>query len=447
MLESLLIVFYVVAVAGRLSSFVGLGVDAVHVDIFDRLMTKILWIAVYVLLVTVFLYKKRKWVIKKLLAIYQDLGSELSLFIRKYLKFEYFQLAIVSLIGATISSIFAYKVKHGLIGVAYYAVLISIPFFVKHIWNPKIQKVFYKVIFLLNLIMLVIAYIQFKTYFQGGEEHPFIRIFDSYGGFMPLSFFRLEHDGILYLRPSALMIDPNYLAIFAGFAVVFAYEHFRIIRNGNFKRWRKAGEIFLSLLGFASAIGLIVISGSRTGFIVLAVSTVSYWAAVLLYRLKRNRGKRSSSARKKSPIKLASVSVFDMLTNIKERFIGAITLQDESARQHLVLAKIGLEIFKRFPFLGIGIGSYTFYYQDYFDVETLGATPHNAYIRVLAELGIVGFMWFSGFVIYFAKKALSKRSPLLISLLAGILIGNMFQDFFMTPWNWFLLGLFLIEEY
>lgn len=454
MLEIFLLIFYVAAVAGRLSSFAALGIDTLDIEIFDRLMTKIVWIAIYSLMLAIFFIKKREMVFKRAKAFCNDIKAGFLHFIKKYVKLEYIPLVAFSLFVGLISAIFAYKVKHGLIGVAYYAVLMSIPVIVKHIWNSKIEKTFFKVTFVLNFVMLALAYWQFKAYFVAGENHPLISIMDSYGGFMPLSFFRLEHDSIIYLRPSALMIDPNYLAVFAGFAVVFAYENFRLSLKTCYKAGSRIIEIILSLVGFLSAVGLIIISGSRTGYIVLMVSTLAYWLSLLWYKrlsVKTGNDKvkqkgKSGSQSQNTKKNILSVSILDMLVKMRDRFIGAVTLQDESAKQHLILAKIGLEIFKKFPILGIGIGSYTFYYQDFFDVETLGATPHNTYIRVLAELGAIGFLSFIGMAYYFVKRALHERSPMLIALLAGILIGNNFQDFFMTPWNWFILGLFLVER-
>jgi len=98
---------------------------------------------------------------------------------------------------------------------------------------------------------------------------------------------------------------------------------------------------------------------------------------------------------------------------------------NENAIQRFVFFSDGLKLFQRSPIIGRGMGAFengiksvqSFYYETKY--------AHNHYIQVLAETGIIGFIFFVGLLIisalaiWFARKK-ENAHPLLPALGAGL---------------------------
>jgi len=62
----------------------------------------------------------------------------------------------------------------------------------------------------------------------------------------------------------------------------------------------------------------------------------------------------------------------------------------------LVMWQQSIELFKLYPFTGIGIGNWSFEFHQASGFVKISnfTTPHNLYLRVLSELGLIGFLLF-----------------------------------------------------
>lgn len=84
-----------------------------------------------------------------------------------------------------------------------------------------------------------------------------------------------------------------------------------------------------------------------------------------------------------------------------DRFDTAGT--DRTSETRLTYWKRGIEFFKEHPILGIGYNNWVPYYQKYPSAEPLlekmGEVAHSTPVTVLAELGLLGFIFYYGIVL------------------------------------------------
>jgi O-antigen ligase len=97
---------------------------------------------------------------------------------------------------------------------------------------------------------------------------------------------------------------------------------------------------------------------------------------------------------------------------LSERFMEAFEKREagkSSWQTRKYLWKSTLKAFKKRPVLGYGIGSSLLVVQKAARLRT-GKIPHNDYIRLLIEVGLIGFLLFGGLIIAFFIKLWSLVS-------------------------------------
>ncbi|MFH1745130.1 MAG: O-antigen ligase family protein [bacterium] len=145
-------------------------------------------------------------------------------------------------------------------------------------------------------------------------------------------------------------------------------------------------------------------------------------------------------------ILLLSVTVFFIFGNIYQDIFSArveveTRLELKSVSDRKEETKIAWNIFRDNKFFGVGLANYGFAVKEKLGDERSYADyqpVHNVYLLVLAETGLIGFMFFIWILSYiFIKQC--RRGYLQISLLVLILIMFMFDH-----WWWSLhFGIFL----
>jgi len=133
----------------------------------------------------------------------------------------------------------------------------------------------------------------------------------------------------------------------------------------------------------------------------------------------------------------------------------------------IVYWQTAFEIFKSHPLLGVGLGNYTFYFQDYIPSQQLGympevlkilvpdkpsiITPKNYFARLLAEMGIVGTATFISFLIvlfgqglynWFSKYEKERYwgAAAILGIIA-FLVNTFSFDSFAIPNPWIVFGI------
>jgi putative inorganic carbon (HCO3(-)) transporter len=138
---------------------------------------------------------------------------------------------------------------------------------------------------------------------------------------------------------------------------------------------------------------------------------------------------------------------------VRSAFGEKAAIADTNVSTRLLLWRVALQEFSSAPVTGVGPGNYERRFQEFAatpspDLATF--TTHNAYLNVLAELGLPGFFLFVGFLAM-SWASLRRRFPsrpqadsLQGALAAGFLVaavGSMFLTEQFYPPLWFLSAL------
>ena len=136
---------------------------------------------------------------------------------------------------------------------------------------------------------------------------------------------------------------------------------------------------------------------------------------------------------------------------VRERVISIFGTKSGSNRQRIVLWQVQKEIFKDYPFFGIGYGKNRQRFDEYLvrlgkdPKKTFHGNAHNIYLEFLAGTGVLGLFCFLGILVYFillAYKLWRKIPPeypqdralalgtigAMVSLAVGGLTENNFTD-------------------
>lgn len=123
---------------------------------------------------------------------------------------------------------------------------------------------------------------------------------------------------------------------------------------------------------------------------------------------------------------------------------------DNSVNERIQYAKEGLKLVGNHPFFGTGTGSFKGIYQEHAYEQNIAPTdnPHNEYINIAVQLGLVGlavFFWF-----FWRLVSVSTRLPTLekwivqgviLSMLVGCLANSWLMDFTSGYWFIFMMAL------
>ena len=137
-------------------------------------------------------------------------------------------------------------------------------------------------------------------------------------------------------------------------------------------------------LGLAGVIGYAVyLTGSRGGWLALAVMTISYF--LLNFRVKKIAV-------------VFGVLVLGGLMALAPARVQSGSTHDESARGRLVAWADGNKMLKMSPIFGIGKGRYGEFSES-------GKVAHNSFVHCWGELGLFGYFWWLGMLFASVKDS------------------------------------------
>jgi O-antigen ligase len=197
----------------------------------------------------------------------------------------------------------------------------------------------------------------------------------------------ISHYGLLY-RPGSVAGDPN---VFSASAVTVLPIMIAFALGGN--GWKRKFSIACLLLSLVA----ILLASSRGAFIALIV------ILILQMRDVRHRGKFIVVAIVITALFLASpVSPLDRLLHPTESDM-------ESSDARLQLWSIAFRIIADHPIFGVGFWQFSPYMRKYLPFgSNLGFhVPHNTYLEITVELGMVGLVLFLA-MIFFTLLNLSR---------------------------------------
>lgn len=250
-------------------------------------------------------------------------------------------------------------------------------------WSEKLPMYmkYHKLLYIPMIVSILQTDVQRKNALNAFLIVSLGILFISYGKFLGLLPFHDEGMGYVVTR--------NRIAhgIFMAFAA-FLMLH-RMVKHQGVYRWVWMG---LSLLVVGNVMFLV---NGRTGqVILLALLTVFIWQ-----QLGTKSIKYFVIAAILGVVVLSNVSIFQH-SRLSE--VGS-ELKDPTSSSGLRIGfyKNSLEIVKKHPLLGVGTGAFKAeYHQQIGNFEGLQATsnPHNQYLLIAVETGLVGLLFFLFFL-------------------------------------------------
>ena len=251
--------------------------------------------------------------------------------------------------------------------------------------------------------------------------------FLQYIGVIGLLFYQIGDAGLAqYLLPGNFRIfglfeSPNYLAMFILPMIYLSLPAMQFIRN------KYAKIIFF--LPIALALFSLFMTGSRAGIIALVVSFLTF---ILIKSF-------ASGVAKKAKILVAGIALV-MILVVCIFSLGKFNGRSESDSSRRQIWNYSFQMIRIQPVLGVGLGN--FYHKidqlsagnKEFRAQTLpyALHPHNVFLAVWLNLGIVGLLAFCMILYDFSKKLFADRKtrmPGLIYFVAmlAIIIHGMFD--------------------
>lgn len=262
------------------------------------------------------------------------------------------------------------------------------------------------------------------------------------------TYFFIVTEHYSYLRLVSTFYQHNPFAGFLLFALPLSYA-FLFYADSAKKRW-----IFLAITAFLTlAFALTHSRGAWISFIVP-------FALLLFFKLRSTK-KIAKTLGIVAVIALTTVAGWWGLTQIKEYQADqlatetqtevAVQYSVETTEENAYVARLHFwdgarRIITDHPIAGTGLDTYKIMYRQYLqDIRYYTIDPHNIYLKMLAELGVIGalpFFWFIGVVFFVVLIGMRKvnslenknDTALVLGLAAGIL-GSMAHNFVELDWQ------------
>ncbi len=239
----------------------------------------------------------------------------------------------------------------------------------------------------------------------------------------PEAMYRCEHAGILgvtsigggRVRYVGVLQDPNEASMAVAIGVPLAFAFYQ--RRKNKKR------LVVFALTFVLGAMTVVYSGSRGGQLVFLTTLGVYFLE--RYRLKG--------------LILGVICALPVLA------LGGRSGGEESSLERVENLYVGVQLFKSYPFMGVGFEQFTQYHH---------LTAHNSYVLAPSELGIPGMVaWLSVFWLTLKVPLTVTRTVTepegavariwamaLLSSMAGMAVGIFFLSFNYHYVLWIYIG-------
>lgn len=254
--------------------------------------------------------------------------------------------------------------------------------------------------------------------------------------------------GLLGFSPFLLpgIEDPKYFTV--------AGREF--IRSGTFQEGNFLGLFLVVSVGVALHEEKRLLAALLSLTVLLTFSTVSAIALTLLWTMIWLRAHAGASLSRKAKYAVLGVVVALVMglvlfqTGYLESVIfGKLATEELGSRLKRIAFMIaGLRMFSDHPFLGVGISQFGYFYNFYQPLgnqgmaETVKLIPNNIYIELLSELGILGFLLFTSFLVAVYRRLRSPQlDPLRMTFITILFAWNAYPTYtVMFLWAFFGLA-------
>ena len=265
---------------------------------------------------------------------------------------------------------------------------------------------------------------------------------------------------------NSLTDNPNTLAVLGDFGFLILFSLFL-----RFKSILKRFIIVFFMLYFIYGI---VLTGSRKGLFLIPLVLLNHYFLMFGYNVIYGENKFKTLISflfkvlavglilgilvffiKDSVYFERVVGLFDFLSSGKAGQVAKYADPSSYCRAHYVV--YGLEIWKDYPFFGVGLDNFRMHINSYW-TESLevGKYAHNNYIELLSGIGLVGFVAYYGIYLSVFRKLFSvlKEKTIgndnlgVVMLFLNIMLVNIILETAMVTYlskrSWFFLLLVVV---
>jgi len=235
----------------------------------------------------------------------------------------------------------------------------------------------------------------------------------------------------MLLKAGNSFMDPNYISAIILIPYVFVF--YKLINDRD-----KLMTSSVSILFCTTCLVVILLTGSRSGFIALGVVTL------LCLNLSRKKNIIFILFFLLLLLLILPLIIDYLPSNLLARFsLEALTGQTDESGSRLVLWSIAIQQLRNFSWLfGYGIGSSEMVIGSSYHMN---AAIHNHYLAQLIEIGIIGLALNAIWIIKMFKELYKKQRKSVLYAGIGIMISSIFLDVLTTKFYWEIMMLLSIE--
>ena len=230
---------------------------------------------------------------------------------------------------------------------------------------------------------------------------------------------------------------PTYLTAFLSLAIMISLRFAKSVDSLKLKMilWGMIGLLVLLHVPLASLSGMLFLVLFFSGVFIYLLVKKRKWVSLLIMVI-------SSFALVFSVLKVQpslntninnTIFLVNEYTDSPKKFIQTRPFPMQGNEARLVVWKVAFDIFMEHP-MGVGLGNLEeMMHQRLVELglnqqAALNYNPHNQYLQIAAEIGIIGLLLFLGILLYGIVWAISSKNWLLLLVILSLAINCLFES-------------------
>lgn len=254
-------------------------------------------------------------------------------------------------------------------------------------------------------------------------------------GFFTIRAYLIEGSGSYSSRMVLRGGDPN---IFGAIVGVAMFSTWYFIRSRSARLMQRV-ILTLILIGLSLVFIFTQSRGAWVGFIV----SLSFY---LLF-FNQIKAKKILSTAIFASLLFITISSFSLISTdrkdfLKERFLTIFhPFETTSFAARIFIWKNGYEMWERNPLLGVGLNNFHLEFPG-FSGEDYERDPHNSYLGIACELGVIGLLIWGVIMLYFFRTILRNPnySILTLTLFVLVLVLSLSGTYYYSKLQWLVFG-------
>lgn len=242
----------------------------------------------------------------------------------------------------------------------------------------------------------------------------------------------VQADGIRWLRPYGLLPHPNMLA---GFFVAALAASGAWLSHPDWRRWLPG------VVAAGGGLWALLLTFSRGAFLSMAIAGI---LLLLLFRLTGRWNRQLALGTGVIVIVGIAFAISYYPYLLARAGVGAETTEQYSVGERAELTDTALQVIGEAPITGVGAGNLPWraaFILNERDTDVQGNYPHNAWLTLWGELGLVGVVLLTGavFSALFSAATMIRAKPTdapyraaLLAGFVGLFVAGLFEYYPVT---------------